>query len=209
LYINTFKTGNYLTLNLVGTKSNRDARGAVVTLTTGQGQIHRTNDGVEFYGQSKVPIHFGLGDDSIVDILVKWPSGIEEKFFVVEANQSFTITEGVGMEKTTVSAVVKTDGPGASSFSLLRNHPNPVFNGTKLHFQSVFTARIKIEIYDLNDRLVATPVEGYFSAGDHTMSWDGTDKNGNPLPVGIYIQKLSSGDFVAKSKLIKLNDFHQ
>ena len=207
LYINTTQNGNYLKIDLVGTQSNRDGRGVVVSVTASDRTFHRSNDGIELHGQSKVPIHFGLGNETIVDIKVKWPSGVEQEFFTVPVNQSLTITEGVGMEKTTVAAVVKNDGPVPADFSLLNNYPNLVLNSTKLRFQCAVSARIKIEIYDLNDHLIATPVEGYFKAGDHAISWDGTDKNGESLSSGIYIQKLSSGSFVAQSKLIKLDDF--
>ncbi len=209
LYINTTRNGNYLKLNLVGTQSNRDGRGAVVSITASDRTLHRTNDGIELHGQSKVPVHFGLGNETIVDIKVKWPSGIEQEFFTVSAaNQSLTITEGMGMEKTIISAVVKNDGPVPDEFSLLDNYPNPILNSTKLRFQCAFSARIKIEIYNLNNHLIATPVEGYFRAGEHGIAWDGADKNGTPLSSGIYILKFSSGNFVAQKKLIKLDNFH-
>jgi len=206
LYMNHGNPGNYLKINLVGTKSNRDARGAVVSVTGGKNTYYRLNDDILFYGQSKVPLHFGLGDDTIVDILVKWPSGLKEEFSTVPANQELTITEGVGIKKTVYSEVVRGDDEVSLGNQLLGSEPNAMLTSTLIHFQLVSTARVTIELYDLKEELIATPVEKYFSAGEHKVFWGGTDKNGNPIPPGIYILRFLTGDYTAQSKLLKLEN---
>jgi len=71
-------TGHWVELKLVGTKSNRDAIGARVTLKTASRQMIREVDGGNGYaGQSSQRVHFGLGADSaITSLQIRWPSGI-------------------------------------------------------------------------------------------------------------------------------------
>jgi len=69
--------GHWLELKLEGTKSNRDAIGAHVTVqTTNRKWIREVDGGNGYAGQSSRRLHFGLGgEDKIVAIQIKWPSG--------------------------------------------------------------------------------------------------------------------------------------
>jgi cytochrome oxidase Cu insertion factor (SCO1/SenC/PrrC family) len=68
---------HFLKIKLVGTKSNRDALGARVTVTAGGRRWLQVNDGQSGYlSQSSLPLYFGLGDAQQIDrIDVAWPSG--------------------------------------------------------------------------------------------------------------------------------------
>ncbi|MEA2559196.1 MAG: hypothetical protein QOH06_700 [Acidobacteriota bacterium] len=74
-------TGNWLALKLVGTKSNRDAIGARVTVrSNGQTWIREVNGGNGYAGQSSTRLHFGLGSVGKIDAVeIRWPSGKIEK----------------------------------------------------------------------------------------------------------------------------------
>jgi hypothetical protein len=73
----TTDAGHWIELKLVGTKSNRDAIGARVTVKAGARTLIREVDGGNGYaGQSTQRIHFGLGaSTTIASIQVRWPSG--------------------------------------------------------------------------------------------------------------------------------------
>jgi hypothetical protein len=73
----TTGAGHWIELKLVGTKSNRDAIGARVTLTAGNKTMIREVDGGNGYaGQSMQRVHFGLGSNaSVASIQIRWPSG--------------------------------------------------------------------------------------------------------------------------------------
>ena len=68
---------HYLKVRLVGTRSNRDALGAKVTVMAGGRELTQMNDGKSGYlSQSSMPLYFGLGDASTIDrIDITWPSG--------------------------------------------------------------------------------------------------------------------------------------
>jgi enediyne biosynthesis protein E4 len=73
----TTDAGHWLELKLVGTKSNRDAIGARVTVKAGARTMIREVDGGNGYaGQSMQRVHFGLGANaSVTSIEIHWPSG--------------------------------------------------------------------------------------------------------------------------------------
>ena len=88
---------NWLQVELKGTKSNRDAVGARVTIrVNGKLQMREVILGDGYGSQNSLRQHFGLNDASIVDELtVRWPaSGTTQTFRNVAANRIVEITEG-------------------------------------------------------------------------------------------------------------------
>ncbi|MBI5614201.1 VCBS repeat-containing protein [Candidatus Gottesmanbacteria bacterium] len=88
--------GNYwITLKLVGIKSNRDGVGATVKLTTqGNAQTQQVISGSSFYSQNSSWLTFGLKDADRVDTInVFWPSGIRQSLSNISSNQKITIVE--------------------------------------------------------------------------------------------------------------------
>jgi len=90
LYRNDAPSGNRsLRMHLVGTKSNRDAVGAVVRLTTADGtQMRMVKTGSSYLSQSELTLTFGLGRRTQADrCLVEWPSGVTQEFRNLQAGQ--------------------------------------------------------------------------------------------------------------------------
>ncbi|HWM94901.1 MAG TPA: CRTAC1 family protein [Thermoanaerobaculia bacterium] len=95
LYRNvTEGAGSWLALKLVGTKSNRDAIGARVTVrANGKAWIREVNGGNGYAGQSSTRVHFGLGAVSKIDAVeIRWPGGKVEKV-TVPLNKITTVQE--------------------------------------------------------------------------------------------------------------------
>jgi hypothetical protein len=86
---------HWLTLKLVGTKSNRSALGAVVHVESALGgQMQEVHSGSSYCSQSDLALTFGLGQDDVAkSIVVYWPSGQVDKLYNVKANQFKTVTE--------------------------------------------------------------------------------------------------------------------
>jgi len=90
---------HWFKVHLEGTTSNRDAIGALLTLTTTNGIIKRYYSGVGFLGQSLQAVHFGLDDITEIGSLeIKWPSGLVETFNDLDADTTIKATEGNGYE---------------------------------------------------------------------------------------------------------------
>lgn len=89
-------SGHWLEVRLRGTTSNAAAIGAVVQVTAGSGTMMRQVEGGSGTGvQSSLALHFGLGEAEAVDELVlRWPSGLEERYLGLEADQRLLYWEG-------------------------------------------------------------------------------------------------------------------
>ncbi|HEY3625830.1 MAG TPA: CRTAC1 family protein [Terracidiphilus sp.] len=95
LHNETATTNHWLTLRLVGHKSNRDGIGAVVKVVTNQGSQWVTASTSGSYLSASDPrVHFGLGNDALVlSIEVRWPSGAIETLVNVKTDQQLQIDE--------------------------------------------------------------------------------------------------------------------
>ena len=87
---------NWILLKLIGTKSNRDAVGAKIAITTeNRSQTDQVTGGASYLSASDLRVHFGLGSSQIIKTLtIRWPSGTEDKFQDVKPNQVLSIKEG-------------------------------------------------------------------------------------------------------------------
>jgi hypothetical protein len=91
--------GHSLLVQLVGTRSNRSAVGARVTVhVAGRRLIDEVRSGGSFCSQNDLRIHVGLGARGRADrIEVAWPSGAAEVIAAVDADQLIVIREGSGV----------------------------------------------------------------------------------------------------------------
>ncbi len=90
---------NWLTVQLVGTKSNRDGIGAALKLSSeGAVQVEQAKGGMSYMSASDPRIHFGLGKrPKITSLEITWPSGQIDRLTNVPINQIITVKEGAGI----------------------------------------------------------------------------------------------------------------
>jgi hypothetical protein len=95
---NETRTDNHwLTLKLVGHKSNRDAIGAVVKIVTSKGSQYATVTTASSYlSSSDKRVHFGLGPAAVAGTIeIRWPSGISQSLKDVHGDQILLVDEPV------------------------------------------------------------------------------------------------------------------
>jgi len=101
LLINHCKNGNHRVLfKLTGTKSNKLAIGARVTIRTGEAaQMADVRSGGSYLSQNDLRLHFGLGAEEKMDeVEIRWPNGNVEKLRDVPADFIYNVTEGSGIQ---------------------------------------------------------------------------------------------------------------
>jgi hypothetical protein len=93
------KKNHWLTVHLVGTKSNRDGIGAKLKLTAGDFVGYDQAKGGMSYCSAQDPrIHFGLGSHMKIDTLeIDWPSGAHEVIRDLAVDRIVTVEEGKGV----------------------------------------------------------------------------------------------------------------
>jgi hypothetical protein len=89
---------HWITLKLVGTRSNRSAIGARVSLFAADGmQVQEVRGGGSYFSQNDLRVHFGLGAATRIDhVVVRWPNGSDEQWKDVAIDRIETLTEGTG-----------------------------------------------------------------------------------------------------------------
>ena len=100
LYRNDQLAGNRsIRFHLTGTKSNRDAIGAVVRIFhEGQSQSRMVKGGSSYLSQSELPVTFGVGKrDKVARVQIEWPSGAKEEFKDLDAGRAYHVTENKGL----------------------------------------------------------------------------------------------------------------
>jgi hypothetical protein len=96
VYKNTVAPGNHwIAFKLVGTRSNRSAIGAEVTLETGTSrQLQTVDGGMGFASQNDRRLHFGLGPTGRADrVVIRWPSGTVQTLEHLDVDRVHVITE--------------------------------------------------------------------------------------------------------------------
>jgi hypothetical protein len=87
--------------------------------------------------------------------------------------------------------------------SLSQNYPNPFNPETTISFSVTQTSSfVTIEIYNIKGQQVHILVNEVFSAGKHSVLWDGRDDYGEPVSSGLYFYKLKAGAFSSVKKMI-------
>jgi hypothetical protein len=99
--LHTEAVGNFISLQLVGVKSNRAALEAAVTLEQGNDKREQeVQSGDGYISQSDFRLHFGSGKSVKADkIVIRWPSGLVETISYLPANQYYVVREGSGVDK--------------------------------------------------------------------------------------------------------------
>jgi len=127
-------------------------------------------------------------------------------------NQTYTVTvtgmgriggaDGPPIHKRTIMLTVFTGIEPVSSqlpdkFYLYQNYPNPFNPRTNIRFDIPKAGQVKLSIYDITGKVVATVADQYYNAGKYSMDFDASG-----LSSGIYFYKLEAGENTAMRKMI-------
>jgi hypothetical protein len=93
---------------------------------------------------------------------------------------------------------------GVGRYLEVRSYPNPFNPVATIIFDVPQQSSIKLWVYDIAGRVVATLVDREMTAGSHRILWDGKNNRGIGLASGIYLLRLEAGDFVATRKMVLL-----
>ena len=90
---------HWVSFELAGTKSNRLAIGAKLTLTAGgMTQTDQIRSGGSYLSQHDLRVHFGLGTATKIDRLeIRWPSGATDVITNLAADRFYSVLEGKGI----------------------------------------------------------------------------------------------------------------
>lgn len=88
------------------------------------------------------------------------------------------------------------------AFALEPNYPNPFNPATTIRYRLPRPEHVRLTIYNLAGQTVRTLLNAPLPAGVHTGVWDGRDDRGREVASGVYLYRLSAGDFIQTRKMI-------
>jgi hypothetical protein len=87
---------------------------------------------------------------------------------------------------------------------LHQNHPNPFNPSTTISYVIHEDARVTLEIFDVEGRLVTKLVDTYQIRGPYTVRWNGVDHTGVRVESGVYLYRLTAGKYTISRKMVLL-----
>jgi hypothetical protein len=121
------------------------------------------------------------------------PTGDVEDLGAINADQQIHVLEGTGVTS------VSDPKPIATQYRLDQNYPNPFNPTTEISYSIPANAQVSMKVYDALGREVANLVDGYVTAGVHTVKF-----NASSLASGMYMYRLTAGTFTDSRKLVVL-----
>jgi hypothetical protein len=89
-------------------------------------------------------------------------------------------------------------------FSLEQNYPNPFNPTTTIEYALPKQSTVVLQIYNIAGQEVRTLVDEIQGAGQYRVVWDGTDDNGRSVGSGIYLSRITAGDYSQVRKMMML-----
>ncbi|MCK9995668.1 MAG: T9SS type A sorting domain-containing protein, partial [Candidatus Krumholzibacteria bacterium] len=90
-------------------------------------------------------------------------------------------------------------------YMLSANYPNPFNPSTKIDFALPESQHVKLAVFSIDGRRIATLKNETMPAGRYTVTWTGRDDQGGLVASGIYFYRIQAGDFsrIQKMTLLK------
>ena len=86
------------------------------------------------------------------------------------------------------------DPPKPTMTELFQAYPNPFNSSTQIRIYIPRMANTKLEIFDIQGRLVKTLTDQILTAGEYSYKWNGVNHSGQSVSSGSYFYRLTSGE---------------
>ena len=128
---------------------------------------------------------------------------------LVEIEVSATDDKGATGSRTLITFNISGElgadiGLNAEKFTISEAFPNPFNTFTTLNFNVQEELTLNITIYNILGKRVKNLVSNKYTVGDHSVSWDSRNDQGNLVSAGMYIYTIQAGEFRQTRKMVLL-----
>jgi hypothetical protein len=154
--------------------------------------------------------HVAFGSKGIVKVRVRGLDSVGSEVFSADHGISLFVDADVedvqrsfGIDECCVEVVGVEDlATPPSTATLVGNTPNPFRALTHVVFGLPVEGGVaRLDVYDIQGRLLRSLSTPRLSGGFHRITWDGRDEFGRELSAGTYFYRVSSGTWVETRKL--------
>ena len=96
-----------------------------------------------------------------------------------------------------MTSVDETHQSIPNQFILYPAYPNPFNPSTKIDFSCSKKSHVKLEVFDVTGRIVATVIDEVKGAGNHSITF-----NGSNMSTGMYVYKLTTANNIYARKML-------
>lgn len=155
------------------------------SIAAGVGFVYHTTDGGQVWTSEPSGTTNALLGIDFIDVDNGWISG-----------EGGTILRYTGGSTGTAVEDVPEAGP---PIVLEQNYPNPFRTATTIRFQVERPGAVRLQVYDLLGRRVATLVDGHHVAGVYTIEWSAASE-----AAGVYVYRLQVDGRAEMQKMVLL-----
>ncbi len=108
------------------------------------------------------------------------------------ANNSCGVLMGVYDQGCTIVGVEPPVSTGRAALELAPIQPNPFRSEARIAFTLPADGHVRLRVFDVTGRRLATLAEGMCAAGAHQVTWDGCDDAGRAVASGLHFVQLEA-----------------
>lgn len=112
--------------------------------------------------------------------------------------------EGYGVETPGNSESSSSERSPAENKITAGSYPNPFNPETRIAYTLSTAGSVRIQIYNITGQLIRAFDQGYQSAGNYVVSWDGRSENGDMTASGVYLYRIEVGSYHITNRMVLL-----
>ncbi|PYM06291.1 MAG: hypothetical protein DMD82_09150 [Candidatus Rokuibacteriota bacterium] len=97
-----------------------------------------------------------------------------------------------GVTTASGAPIAESAEPIPTEYAMFQNFPNPFRVSTQFRFDLPERSRVRIGVYDILGREIASLADGEMDAGRYQRSWQGVDRAGRSLTAGVYFLRMQA-----------------
>ena len=113
-------------------------------------------------------------------------------------------TAAIFVQQAGATPTTGVEDDGIAEAALSAPRPNPSGGASRIHLSLPQTAFVRAEVIDLSGRRVVTLAQETFSAGTHSLTWDGTTAAGGRAAPGVYLVRVQWPGFERTQRIVRL-----
>jgi hypothetical protein len=151
--------------------------------------------------------HISAGNGALVTLRMRGSDlsclEITEAILVDRDAQKIPV-EIISEINTSEEALIAGKPAVPQEFSLSQNYPNPFNPETEISYDLPKESHVKLSVYNIKGQRVKILVDKIQAAGHKTVTWDGTNEQGDRVASGVFFYRLEAGEFTATKKMVLL-----
>jgi hypothetical protein len=151
-------------------------------------------------GVTPIPINFLA--DATDTMLTDNNAPASAAYYIVTAKDVHANQSAASNEAAVAPATGVGNTPPLTSLMVMQNRPNPFGTSSSFDLGLPAASSVKVEVFDVGGRRVASHALGNKPAGWQTVSMDARDDAGRPLASGVYFYRIHAAGETLTRKMV-------